>query len=288
MNLLTRAAHELRLLCVALQYFTRLPMPSLRAFDATWLSQSVRYFPVAGWIVGGIGAGVLWLCAQTLPIALAALLALVALVLWGAAHFFGALLAVLLSVVATVWLTGAFHEDGLADTFDALGGHVPRERALQIMRDSRIGTYGAAALGIVLLLRWQTLAALPLSTAAIVLPCAHAAARAGAASLMATLPYVRLEDDAKAKPVVQDLAIGNLLAMLGFGAAPMLVAIGLMPALAVPLAAGAAASVLVRVACARWFRIRLGGYTGDTLGCCEQFGEIAFVLAVIAVSRWTM
>jgi adenosylcobinamide-GDP ribazoletransferase len=238
----------------------------LRAFDATWLSQSVRYFPVAGWIVGGIGAGVLWLCAQTLPIALAALLALVAMVA----------------------VTGAFHEDGLADTFDALGGHVPRERALQIMRDSRIGTYGAAALGIVLLLRWQTLAALPLSTAAIVLPCAHAAARAGAASLMATLPYVRLEDDAKAKPVVQDLAIGNLLAMLGFGAAPMLVAIGLMPALAVPLAAGAAAIVLVRVACARWFRIRLGGYTGDTLGCCEQFGEIAFVLAVIAVSRWTM
>jgi adenosylcobinamide-GDP ribazoletransferase len=266
MNLLTRAAHELRLLCVALQYFTRLPMPSLRAFDPAWLSQSVRYFPVAGWVVGGIGACVLWLCAQALPIPLAALLALAAMVV----------------------VTGAFHEDGLADTFDALGGHVARERALEIMRDSRIGTYGAAALGIALLLRWQTLAALPLSMAAIVLPCAHAAARAGAASLMASLPYVRVENDAKAKPVAQDLAFGNLLATLGFGAAPMLIAIALMPALTMPLAAGAAAIVLVRAGCARWFRARLGGYTGDTLGCCEQFGEIAFVLAAIAALRWTL
>lgn len=259
---LSRLRHQARLLCVALQYFTRLPMPALRDFDPAWLSQSVRYFPVAGWVVGAMGAATLWLCAQALPMPVAALLAL----------------------AATVAATGAFHEDGLADTFDALGGHVPRERALEIMRDSRIGTYGAAALGIALLLRWQAVAALPLGTAIAALICAHSAARAGAASLMASLPYVRLEPDAKAKPVAQDLSTGNLLAALCAGALPIVVCIAALPRLAMALYAGALAVTLVRAGCARWFRRRLGGYTGDGLGCCEQLGEIAFLLATVAVA----
>ncbi len=262
MSLFARLRHEARLLCVAVQYFTRLPVPALRHFESAWLSQSVRYFPVAGWLVGGIGAGVLWLCAQALPMPVAALLAL----------------------AATVAVTGAFHEDGLADTFDALGGHVPRDRALEIMRDSRIGTYGAAALGIALLLRWQAVAALPLAAAMALLVCSHAAARAGAASLMATLPYVRLDDDAKAKLVAQDLSMGHLLATLFMGALPAVVCIALFPHLVVPVCAGVIALALVRVGCARWFRARLGGYTGDSLGCCEQFGELAFLLAAVAAS----
>lgn len=261
MNLSARLRHELRLLRVALQYFTRLPMPALCSFDPAWLSQSVRYFPVAGWVVGAIGAGALWLCAKALPLPLAALLAL----------------------AATVVATGAFHEDGLADTFDALGGHVSRERALEIMRDSRIGTYGAAALGMALLLRWQAVAALPPTTAIAALICGHSAARAGAASLMASLPYVRLEPDAKAKPVAQDLSVGNLLATLGAGALPILVCVVAFPRLAMALCAGGLAVALVRAGCARWLRSRLGGYTGDGLGCCEQLGEIAFLLATVAV-----
>jgi adenosylcobinamide-GDP ribazoletransferase len=262
MTPLARMRHEWRLLCVALQYFTRLPVPNFAVFDPAWLSQSVRYFPVVGAIVGMIGAATLWLCAQVLPMPIAALLAL----------------------AATVAITGAFHEDGLADSFDALGGHVSRERALAIMRDSRIGTYGAAALGLALLLRWQAIAALPLWPSMIALVCAHAAARAGAASLMATLTYVRLDDDAKAKPVAQDLSVANLLATVCAGALPTALCSILFPTMMVPLCAGLIAIVAVRIACASWFRRRLGGYTGDTLGCCEQLGEIAFLLAVIAVS----
>jgi adenosylcobinamide-GDP ribazoletransferase len=263
MNPLVRMRHEWRLLCVALQYFTRVPVPTFAVFDTAWLSQSVRYFPVVGAIVGMIGAATLWLCAQFLPIPIAALFAL----------------------AATVAITGAFHEDGLADSFDALGGHVTRERALAIMRDSRIGTYGAAALGIALLLRWQAIAALPLWLAMAALVCAHAAARAGAASLMATLAYVRLEDDAKAKPVAQDLGFANLLATVCAGVLPIALCSVLFPTLALPLCAGLFAIVAVRIACASWFRRRLGGYTGDTLGCCEQLGEIAYLLTVVAVSN---
>lgn len=251
--------HELRLFFVALQYFTRLPTPRLQHFEPAWLSQSVRYFPVAGWIVGLIGAAVLWLGAQALPMPIAALLAL----------------------AATVTVTGAFHEDGLADTFDALGGHVPRERALEIMRDSRIGTYGAAALGIALLLRWQSLTVLPLLPAMAMLVCAHALARAGAASLMASLPYVRLEADAKAKPVAQNLAAGNLLATLFTGVLPSVIFVVIFPSMTIPICSGALAVTVVRIGCTHWFRARLDGYTGDALGCCEQFGEIAFLLAAV-------
>lgn len=257
-----RIGHELRLLRVALQYFTRLPVPAFAQFDPAWLSQSVRYFPVVGAIVGLIGAGVLIVCAQVLPMPIAALLAL----------------------ATTLLVTGAFHEDGLADTFDALGGHVSRARALEIMRDSRIGTYGAAALAVALLLRWQSLAALSLPVAAAALVCAHATARAAAASLMATLPYVRLEDDAKAKPVAQDLRIGHLLVTLCAGVLPTGVCLVLFPWMALPLIAGVCAVAVARIFCGRWFHRRIGGYTGDALGCCEQIGEIAFLLAAVAVA----
>lgn len=269
--------HEAVLAVVALQYFTRLPVPTLRTFDPAWLNAAVRYFPLAGLAVGLIGAAVLWLSAQVLPMPLAALLAL----------------------AATAAATGAFHEDGLADTFDALGGHVERSRALEIMRDSRIGTYGALASIFGVLVRWQALAALPLALAVCALLCLHPLARAAAASLMASLPYVRLEADAKAKPVAQSLPTRRLAATLAVGLAPLAATLGAMSAFgrtgsadstwvawaayAWPLLAGAAAAGIVRGLCARWFRARLGGYTGDTLGACEQLCEAAFLLAALAV-----
>lgn len=273
-RLLAALRHEAVLAVVALQYFTRLPVPTLRAFDPAWLNAAVRYFPLAGLAVGLIGAAVLWLSAQLLPMPVAALLAL----------------------AATAAATGAFHEDGLADTFDALGGHVERSRALEIMRDSRIGTYGALASLFGVLLRWQALAALPPALGVCALLCLHPLARAAAASLMASLPYVRLEDDAKAKPVAQSLPARRLAATLALGLAPlaaMLAAVAVWgdaapggtawAAYAWPLLAGAAAIGIVRGLCARWFRARLGGYTGDTLGACEQLGEAAFLLAALAV-----
>jgi len=263
MNLLQRLRHEVRLMAVALQYFTRLPVPAFGAFEARWLSESVRWFPLAGLCVGAIAAAVAW----------------------SSAHLFPWPVACLCALAASLIATGAFHEDGLADTFDALGGHVPRTRALEIMRDSRIGTYGAAALAISLLLRWQVLVAMPMPIALAWLVCVHPAARAGAAMLMASLPYVRLDDDAKAKPVAQPMTWSH---------AALTVTIGLIPALAVLawrphswpwLLASTLALVLVHLACRRWFARRLGGYTGDALGATEQLGEIGSGLAVLVALR---
>ena len=118
--------HEFRLFLVALQFLTRLPVPAFREFDPAWLHASARWVPAVGLVVGG----------------------LVALALWGAALLWPPAVAVVVALGLGIALTGAFHEDGLADTWDALGGVVPRERALLIMKDSRLGSYGALALGV--------------------------------------------------------------------------------------------------------------------------------------------
>jgi adenosylcobinamide-GDP ribazoletransferase len=255
--------HEARLALVALQYFTRLPVPALPQFDARWLSQAVRYFPLAGLIVGALTALVLYAAAIALP--------------WP--------LATALALAASLVITGAFHEDGLADTVDALGGHVTRERALEIMRDSRIGTYGAAALMLALLVRWQALVALRLPEAVVLLVAGHAASRAAAALLMAGLPYVRLDVDAKAKPVAQPMGIGQAIATAAIGLLPIAGVIAWQPRLAPSLVVALVALALVQLLCRRWLRRRLGGYTGDGLGATQQFTEIAFALAWITALR---
>ncbi|WP_173402832.1 adenosylcobinamide-GDP ribazoletransferase, partial [Methylibium sp. T29] len=135
---MTGLRHELRVFFVALQFLTRLPVPHWVGHESKLLQRAVRHFPLVGALIGATGAAV----------------ALGALQLWPAT------VAATLAVAATVWLTAAFHEDGLADTFDALLGAAPREKALAIMKDSRIGSYGAAALSLLLLLRVLLLAEL--------------------------------------------------------------------------------------------------------------------------------
>jgi adenosylcobinamide-GDP ribazoletransferase len=255
-------AHELRLAFVALQFLTRLPVPGWVGYEPAWLHQSARHFPLVGALVGALGAAVLLVASWWWPPVVAALLA----------------------VAATMIATGAFHEDGLADTFDGLGGAVPRERALAIMKDSRIGTYGAAALVLSLGARVALLALLcaqqPVSAAAVWV-LAHGWGRAAAVGLMATLPYAGDAEHAKAKPLATAVGArewGMALSwalLLGLGA----LAWGL-PAARLGWALGAV--VLVLLWMHRWLRRRLGGYTGDTLGAAEQLVEVAVLLALAA------
>ena len=130
-----RLVHELRLLLVAVQFLTRVPVPRWVGFKASWLNECARHLPLVGLGIGAFGA-LIW-CA--------------------AAQVWPPTVAVLLSMVATVWLTGGFHEDGLSDTCDALGGAVSRDKALLIMKDSRIGAYGAISLVLMLGLKAATL-----------------------------------------------------------------------------------------------------------------------------------
>lgn len=268
-----RLLQEARLAAVALQFLTRVPL-RFRHFDPQWLQDCTRHFPLVGAGVGAFGAAVLLAALQVWPPAV----------------------AVGLAMAATVWLTGGFHEDGLADTCDGLGGAVDRARALLIMKDSRLGSYGALGLVLTLGLKAVALTVLAqrqplLAAAALVL--AHAWSRTGAVALLAWLDYAGDAEHAKAKPLAQHIGPGALAVALAWCALLALLlpalaaalngAAGALPGLSVArLVQAALAAAAVALWCGRWLRRRLGGFTGDGLGATQQWCELAIYLALAA------
>jgi adenosylcobinamide-GDP ribazoletransferase len=251
---------ELRTLLTAIQYFTRVPVPSWVGHSADQLARAVRYFPLVGTGIGALGAVTLWLAWLVFP----------------------GVIAVVISTAVTIALTGAFHEDGLADTFDGLGGGTSRQRALEIMKDSRLGTFGTLALLLAVLLKIAALVALAsiaVHYAMLALIAAHSVSRACAVMMTWCLPYARSDDSTRAKPVVEYIRPADLLVAIAFGLIPLL-------ALGTAAAAGLLLQSLVFMLLYRWFKRRLGGYTGDTLGATQQSCEIAFYLALVAI--WTV
>jgi adenosylcobinamide-GDP ribazoletransferase len=213
----------------------------------------VRYFPLVGIIVGSVAAATFWLADTILPQSL----------------------AVLLSMSATLLLTGAFHEDGLADAVDGLGGGWSPEQILTIMKDSRVGSYGVVALVMVLLLKFQTLAALDAGLIPAVLVAGHALSRFAAVLLIAVQEYVR--ETGKAKPLAQKITPKECLLAAGFGLAPLV----LLPAKTIVALSGV---MLIWLWFSRKLRQQLGGYTGDCLGAMQQLCEAGFYLGVLACS----
>jgi adenosylcobinamide-GDP ribazoletransferase len=257
--------HQVRLFFIALQFFTRVPVPRWVGFEPQWLQQCARYFPLVGAVVGGFSA----------------------LVLWAAQLAFPATVAVGLAMAASVWLTGGFHEDGLADTCDGLGGAVSREKALTIMKDSRIGSYGA--LGLILVLGIKATVLLGLvdtdpSLATMALVWAHVASRAAPVWILHHLPYAGDAEHAKAKPLATRVGGPGLAIALGLVIATTAVCAWLAPE-NVPLLLGAiVASAALTFHLQSKLDRRLGGYTGDTLGATQQIVELAALLAFLALA----
>jgi adenosylcobinamide-GDP ribazoletransferase len=237
----------------ALLFSTRLPLPRAATITGTDIARASWALPVAGAIVGLIAAAVYWLArlADVPPFPAAGL-----------------------TVVASLVVTGCLHEDGLADVADSFGASA-RERKLEIMRDSKIGTYGACALFMSLLLRSSALASIAEpELAAPVLVAAHMAGRAGMPLFMRLVPPARADG-----------------LSVGVGTPPRASAIAALPigmlALGVGLgpAAGVCAFALIAVAFASlaWSSVRqIGGQTGDVLGAFEQIGEIIVLLVAAA------
>jgi adenosylcobinamide-GDP ribazoletransferase len=265
-KLLAPVVHELRLFFIALQFLTRVPVPRWVGFEAAWLHQSARHFPAVGLLVGGVAAGVLWAGQMVV----------------------GQPVAVGLSMAATLLLTGGFHEDGFADTCDGLGGQVSRERALEIMKDSRIGAYGAMGLVLMLGLKAVTLVALPLAWALPALLFAHTASRSAAVWLIRVLPYAGDMAHAKAKPLAQQVSAPGVAVATAWAFAVAAALWLHQPQQAAALAAAAAMVLAGTAWCARWLRLRLGGTTGDTLGAAQQISEVLALLAWLAVARWSV
>ena len=252
------ALRQLGLFLCAVQFLTRLPTPALTGFEPDWISRSARYFPLVGLLVGGICAAVFW----------------------GASQLWTGALPALLAIGVGVLVTGAFHEDGLADTCDGLGGGGTSERRLEIMKESRIGTYGALGLGFVLSTKVAALATLPVGLGAWTLVAAHAGGRGASVLAMRALAYVRDVDGGKWKPAPSDLGFWEVLAAATFAALPL----ALSPAGVV--FQGLLAGALLALVLALVARRLLGGYTGDVLGAIEQVFELGFTLGVAAALAW--
>ncbi len=240
----------------ALRFFTRLPVPAWVGHSQAGLDRAARYFPLVGTLVGAVAALAFELAAHALPLTL----------------------AVVASMAATLLLTGAFHEDGLADAVDGFGGGWGREQVLAIMKDSRIGSYGAIALLLMLLAKFCALLDLAEGSIAPALIAGHAASRFCAVTLIFVLDYVREDDGARAKPLATRMGGGSLAVAGLFGLAPL--ALLPWPAAAAALLLAAATTALA----ARHFVKRIGGYTGDCLGAVQQGAEVSIYLGVLLVA----
>ncbi|MCS0616996.1 adenosylcobinamide-GDP ribazoletransferase [Massilia kyonggiensis] len=250
--------HQVRLFFIALQFFTRLPIPGWVGFEAAWLQHASRYFPLVGVVVAAIAAAVYYAAALVLPAPMAAVL----------------------STAASIYITGAFHEDGFADTCDGLGGGMTKERALEIMKDSRVGAYGAIGIVCMLAAKLSALAMLPPRVAVAALFVAHPLSRLAATALIWKLDYVRGEG--KAKPLAQQMttaefAIAALTCLLP--ATYILITDAMTPA---AMLAAISAATLAALWLGRLFVRRLGGYTGDCLGAVQQLAEALIYIAVLA------
>lgn len=242
---------------VALAFFTRIPVPKDTPYSSERLNKANRYFGLVGCIVGLISALVYVLAIQIFP----------------------ANIAVGFAMVISLLVTGAFHEDGLADVFDGFGGGWTVEQKLDIMKDSRLGTYGAAALIMMLVFKWLVLSSLADLDAiypAIALFALHGLSRISAASLIFSYPYVRADQNSKVKPLANQQSPCDLWVLIFTGCFILLLfPLSLAIALFVVL-------TLTRYACGLWFKQQLGGYTGDCLGATQQLSELAGYLALLA------
>lgn len=255
---------EWRYFLLGLGFFTRFPVPQHANFSETELNYSAKYFPLIGIVIGLVGAFVFILSAAFLP----------------------QTIAVLMSMVSTIYLTGAFHEDGLADSADGLGGGWEREQILTIMQDSRLGTYGAVALFLMLFAKFQLLNSLSGDVIPLGLVAAHALSRLSAVWMMAALPYAK--PAGKAKPLATNvtgsaLLLANITGLLPYSVLIVLLVMSNHPAeLIVKLILMTLIPVLLSWL---WWRHKvnkwLAGYTGDTLGAVQQITELAFYFGLV-------
>lgn len=249
MNALTG---EIRLLLTAVQFFTRIPVPRWVGHSGDQLSAAARYFPLVGMLVGAATGLAFVLAHQALPRPV----------------------AVLIAIIAGVAITGGFHEDGLADTCDGFGGGAGKGRILEIMKDSRVGSYGVLGLVLALLLKFAALWELSGERFVVIAIAAHGFSRLMAVSVIFTQSYVRDDESARAGSAVQGITLAGLLYAGVFVAAPVAL-------LGMAGIVGAAVALLARVWVAGYFFRRIGGYTGDCLGAIQQVTELAFYLGLL-------
>jgi len=248
-------------------FYTRIPCPQNIDHSPEYINKATRYFPFIGWIVGAISFVFFWL----------------------SSYLFDLNISVLFSLIAGVLVTGAFHEDGLADVFDGFGGGWTKAKILEIMKDSRIGTYGVIALVFLFGLKFFGLNNL-LSKVnsfdflfiALIFVTYHSLARLTAITIVFTSQYSRDDENSKAKPIAKAHSYKEILGAYFFGLIP-LIAICFFQwiycVVLIPL-------FLLYFYSKRYFNKWIDGYTGDCLGAVEQMAECICLLTFLALWKF--
>ena len=255
-----KLVREMRRIAGAFIFYSRIPLPANWYLAKT--SHCSRYFSLVGWLAGGVSVGV-WLLAQMLFVDLSWTFPEMTLPI-----------AVLLGMIAAVLLTGALHEDGFADTCDGLGGGWTPEERLRIMKDSRIGTYGALGLVFLILLKFFALLQIETEILPLVWFAGHALSRFASISQLHFLTYVQDAEKSKSGTMTEFSGI-DLIVNAAFGLLP-LIFIGYQVWVAL------LAVVIVWWVLIMLFKRKLGGVTGDSLGATQQFCEVVFYLGLTA------
>lgn len=253
--------NELKIFFTALMFYTRIPCPAWVDHSEEYLNKATRYFPLIGWIVGGGVCLVLWLSSQIFPLSI----------------------SVILAMITGVFMTGAFHEDGFADTCDGFGGGWTQSKILDIMKDSRSGAYGVIGTALLLLLKFAVLvelAKINLLTCLAVLILAHTLSRFSAVCITFTENYVREDELSKAKPIAKQLTTQNFI-ISAFWVVPAFFLTNNALYLAVLLPV-----FLMTLYLKRYFKKWIGGYTGDCLGATQQVNEVVVLLSSLIVCRY--
>ena len=249
---------ELSIFLTAVMFYTRLPVPKSTVHSGESLNLATRYFPLIGIIVGGTGA----LC-------------------FLAANFLiSPRVAVLFSMSMMILMTGAFHEDALSDFCDGFGGGYTVEKILLIMKDSRIGTYGAAALVMLLISKYALLTEIKVCQLPLVMIAAHAMSRLNPVLMIFSSQYVREDASSKSKPIGEKTVKSTLVIGLIIGLLPLL----LMPLYTIPfLILGLG---LIFLYFRHYVHKVLGGYTGDVLGALQQLSELGFYVIFLGAEKF--
>lgn len=244
----------------ALMFYTRIPVPAWMKYDENMLNKATVYFPIIGWIVAGVSG----------------------LIFYMTSRVFNPEISILLSMVASILTTGAFHEDGFADVCDGFGGGWTKEKILEIMKDSRVGTYGSVGLILILAIKFFSLEILDNQTIIWSLFIAHSLSRFVALSYIFTLDYVREDALSKAKPIAKKMPFRDLSIAFCIAIIPLLIYLiktgNFFLLLMFPLL------ILIHLYLSYFFKKWIGGYTGDCLGATQQVAEVVIYLSIIVVA----
>ncbi len=244
---------EIDIFLTAILFFTRIPCPKHIHHSSEMLTKSNRYFSLIGIMVGIWGAIIYYL----------------------AEFFFNNSISVLLSMANTIWLTGAFHEDGFADVCDGFGGGWNKEKILSIMKDSRVGTYGVVGLGLLLAIKHQALIDLDTRSCFFAIISGHAISRFAATTLVYTTPYVQDIDKSKVNQATLNIQFKDVLIGGFFAILPLLLFQNIWVFLVfIPV-------MITKYLLANYFNKWIGGYTGDCAGATQQLTEVVFYLSLL-------